>query len=245
MADTKRATKNFLRPHEVEAAQTERQRHVDICNRPDPDGRLQKANSQKAIQNLNKRLEQAPPDLSPDQRDKVAKRVAECEAKLQEGMLSHEEMRRNPPGATSQNIRWNKINKHNIQDWKNGLLALNKGIPAAEAEDMLNIDRLRPDSSRLNMDGAQIPKTRAFFQMSEAYKSTQPGASTWEDVFGSGDPEKDAMAAKLKEREAYIAKIEAEKAALEAANAKTIAEQAEVVRKLDQAKAPQNNQQRR
>jgi hypothetical protein len=118
--------------------------------------------------------EHAVPQLSPEQRDKASKRVKELEGQIQEGMLSHEEMRRNPPGAVDQNVWWERRNKQRIRTWRNLNLALHAGIPADQAQSLTSLERLRPRTSRLNMDGAQIPSTRTMSFPSEQFKENWP-----------------------------------------------------------------------
>lgn len=110
------------------------------------------------------------PELTADQRDKASKKVKELEGQIREGMLSHEEMRRNPPGAVDQNVWWERRNKARINTWRNLNAALHRGIPADQAQSLFSVERLRPQTSRLNMDNAQIPAARAFSFPSEQYK---------------------------------------------------------------------------
>ena len=102
---------------------------------------------QKALQ------EQSAPDLTPAMKDKAVKRGTELEAKIREGMPSSEEMRKNPPGAVGKHMRWEKKNKAGIMEWKNIQVAMNKG---SDDPDLANVERLRPATSSLNMQNAQI-----------------------------------------------------------------------------------------
>lgn len=114
--------------------------------------------------------EHAVPEFNASERDAAAKRVKELEAEIKVGMLSHEEMRRNPPGAVDQNVWWEKRNKRRVQIWRGLQTALHKGIPADQAQSLLNIERLRPRTNAYNMDNAQIPQARSFSFPSEAYQ---------------------------------------------------------------------------
>jgi len=182
---------NYLRPAQVEECERERSIHQAIIARPDPEGKLNKGQSREAIRRIDKMLEQAPPDLTPEQRTKAARLIKKLEEEIKEGMLSAEEMRRNPPGAVAQNRAWEKRNKRRIQDLRNSLLALYKGIPSDEADHLCNLDRYRPATSQLNMDGAQIPARRTFSFPSQQYKSN------YDEIFAKPDPEKEAMREKL------------------------------------------------
>lgn len=197
----------FLRPHEVVAAERDRASQMAIIESSDT--RLNKSEAASAIRRIDERLQQAPPDLTPDQRDKTAKMVENLESELKDGLLSHEEMRRCPPGAVDQNKRWLNRNKAKALAWKNGLAALNKGIDPSEASDLFSLERLRPRTSKLNMDGAIIPDVKSFYPMAEVFSGAHPNGATWDEIFGSGDPEKDAMAKQLREMQEQLAKLTA------------------------------------
>ena len=100
--------------------------------------------------------EKVAPDLNPEQRDKIAKLEKELREKISVGMLSFEEMRKCPPGAIGQHMRWERENKNDILVWKNCILALNKGN---DDPDIANVERLRPRTNTLNMDNALVPGT--------------------------------------------------------------------------------------
>lgn len=182
---------NYLRPNQIEEYEREKQIHRNVIERPDPRGELNKGESQLALRRIDEALQQAPPDLTPAQRDKAQKIITKLEEEIKDGMLSHEEMRRCPPGATDAHRRWTRLNKQRIIDWKNAQLALNKGIAPDEAEHLCNVDRLRPRTSQLGMDGAVIPQTRMFSFPSEAFKSA------WDEIFNKEDPEKARMRVEL------------------------------------------------
>lgn len=97
--------------------------------------------------------EQTPPKMTPLTQDKIVARGKELEEKISEGMPSSEEMRKNPPGAVGKHMRWEKMNKANIMEWKNTQIAMNQG---SDDPDLANVERLRPATSTLNMHNAQI-----------------------------------------------------------------------------------------
>lgn len=204
-----KASPHFLRPAAVEAIQEDKDYQLKLINSGDT--RVTKSDAAKAIKRLDKQLEQAPPDLTPEQRDKAQKRLVELEAQIKDGMLSHEEMRRCPDGAVDQHIKWQKRNKRNVLEWKNILVALHKGIDKDEATDLFNVDRLRPRTSNLSMDGAIVPETTSRHFMNGAYDSGHPASVTWEEIFGTGDAEKDAALAELRDLKAKLAEAEAAK----------------------------------
>ena len=193
------AIPNFLRPHEVEAAEEDKAVLQRTIDRKAFDQRVEPPLIRKSMQAVDKRLQQAPPVLTKDQEDKAKKRIDALESELREGMLSHEELRRNPPGALAQNLAWETANKSKVLEWKNLQLALYRGMSQTDCEAQLNIARLRPRVSQLNMDGAQIPAKRIF----------GPGPNPkysegWERIFGSGDQEKDDLKAQLADLQAEL-----------------------------------------
>lgn len=123
------------------------------------------------------------PDFTPVERDKAAKRVKDLETEIRDGMLSHEEMRRNPPGAVDQNVWWERKNKKKISLWRDLNMALHKGIPADQAQSLTSVERLRPRVSHLNMENAQIPNVRAFSFPSEKFQQN------YDDIFKPKEPE--------------------------------------------------------
>lgn len=127
-----------------------------------------------AVRDAIKRLdgmerEHGVPNFTPEERDKASKRVKELEGQIREGMLSSEEMRRNPPGAVDQNVWWERKNKRKISLWRDLNMVLHKGIPADQAQSLTSVERLRPTTSRLNMENAQIPVGRTFSFPSQEY----------------------------------------------------------------------------
>lgn len=140
-----------------------------------------------AVRDAHKRLtamekEHGVPDLSPAERDAAKKEVKELVEKIRVGMLSAEEMRRNPPGAVDQNVWWERKNKWNINRLRALQTALHKGIPADQARSLLDLDQYRPRTSRLNMDNAQIPPARSFSFPSEEYSREGGG---YDRIFGA------------------------------------------------------------
>ncbi len=198
MSENRQTVPNFLRPHEVQECEEDRKIYQRMLRQRDYDRRVQHQGVLNSLKAVEKRLQQAPPDLNPEQRDRAKKRITELETQIQDGMLSHEEMRRNPSGAVAQNQRWERANKRRVHEWKNLQLALHKGMSQTEAGAMLNVARLRPRASHLPMAGAQIEQTVTMSFPSEAYKEG------WERIFGSGDSEKDEMRQRLSELEELL-----------------------------------------
>ena len=134
-----------------------------------------KAGIRKQLGRMRKQLEeQSPPQLDAEGRDTVSARVRELEASIKDGMPSHEEMRKAPDGAVGAHMAWEKRNKPNIIEWKNGRMALHPGDPDP---DLSSVERLRPRTSVLDMSTAQIPG-QSFSFPSERFKEN------YNDAFG-------------------------------------------------------------
>lgn len=185
--------RQFLRPNEVQECEQDKRQIKSFLDNRHYDKRAQHQNLYKSLQQVEKRLQQAPPDLSAEQKDTAHKTVQKLESKIKEGMLSHEEMRRNPIGAVSQHRRWEKANKEDILAWKNLQVAMMKGAPQEDVAAAINVGRLRPRTSQLNMDGAQIPVTTTYSFPTPQY---QEG---WERIFGASTDEKQSMLVRLEE----------------------------------------------
>lgn len=132
-------------------------------------GYIQGAITSEGRQTLNRRKRQiekdlvmgTPPELTGATRDALAAREKTLEATIRAGMLTTEEMRRNPAGAVDRHRKWERLNKPAILEWKNIRRALN---PDSDEKDLSNVEVLRPSmlSYGLNatstfMGNAQIP----------------------------------------------------------------------------------------
>lgn len=233
----------FLRPREIASLNDDKK--VQLENLQSGDPRIDKVQCVKNLKKIDKMLEQAPPDLTPVQKDKVAKKIKELEEDIKVGMVSHEDMRKNPDGAVDQNMAWLSQKKAKVFAWQNLLAAQHKGIDQRMANDLFNVDRLRPRTSTLNLESAQIPGTNFYFN-TDPDAPAHEAAMIWEEVFPE-DEEKTALKRELEEARAALV---AEREAFKAAGATTIAAQVDVLKQLEQQKntnkAPQqNNQQRR
>lgn len=147
--------------------------------------------------------ESAPPtDISGAARDELVREERELAEKIRAGMLTHEEMRRNPPGAVGRHMRWEAANKDNILAWKN-LRRLNN--PDDTDEDLANIEMLRPSlgvaGASSFMADAQIP---GVFAMTPLAKERWP----------LGEPKIDTPLAQAERRE--LEELRERMAALEA-----------------------------
>lgn len=96
---------------------------------------------------------QRPVAFTSEEVDRAVRREAELRDEISKGMLSHEEMRKNPPGAVDRHRAWEKRAKPLINEWKNIKRRLHAGD---DSEEVASVELFRPTSSTMNMDGAQI-----------------------------------------------------------------------------------------
>jgi hypothetical protein len=143
---------------------------------------------------------ESPPDVTPEQRDKLSREEKELRQKISENLCSAEEMRKSPPGAIGKHFKEREFIPLHLR-WKNIQRILHKGDPNP---DISNIEMLRPATSTLNMDNAHIPGKDYYIP---------PNTQAWKDgydrTFGNGDAPADseqvaALQAKLAELEARV-----------------------------------------
>ena len=92
-----------------------------------------------------------------EEEGRMVARSNELLSEFRQGMLSHAEMRQAPDGAVTSHMAWEKANKKKIQEWRNLQYRLRPGD-----EEAGKIERFRPESSRLNLDSAVIPRKQFF-----------------------------------------------------------------------------------
>ena len=143
---------------------------------------------QRQLRNLKLQYErQAPEPLAGAEKDTLAAKEKALREEVTQGMLSQEEMRKNPPGAVDQHMRWERANKAKIMEWKNLRLQLaaDTSSPDTWDRDVANLERYRPSGARerVRLD-AQIPGKMAFGNVPE---------EKWEQAFGSTHPENSAL----------------------------------------------------
>ena len=143
------------------------------------------------IKRLEKSLvEQSPEPTLPGQaKDKLAKEAKAIEESVSAGMLSQEEMRKNPAGAVGQHMRWEKANKKKILRWKNIQLMLE---PDSNDPDLANFERVRPTGAidRMRTD-AQIPGVMSYGNVPQ---------EKWDQVFHGKGPEQTPLKQARKRR---------------------------------------------
>lgn len=102
---------------------------------------------------------QRPRPYATGEMDAAVKREAQLRAEISVGMLSHEEMRKCPPGAIDRHMQWEKRNMPKIEEWKNIQRRLTAGT---EDHESASVEMFRPTTSTMNMDGALIPGKQFF-----------------------------------------------------------------------------------
>jgi len=146
---------------------------------------------------------ESPPDVTPAQRDAIAKEAVELREKIRGQMCSQEEMRKAPPGAIGKHFKEREMIPLHLR-WKNLMRILHKGDPNP---DVANIEMLRPKESTINMDNAVIPGKQFFLS-----PDTQQYKDNYDQTFGGGEADPSEVAA-LREQLARLEKLVAEKAA--------------------------------
>lgn len=158
-------TAPLLRPNQVEEM-LEDQRNIEATMRAPAHVSSQitdRAAMRRQMQHIKTQLhENAPEPYVGEECDLARVRLAELEEKITAGMPTQAEMRRNPSGAVDKHRGWERRHKMDVLEWKNIRLRMHAAgmldeIP--DAQDVANIERLRPRSSsqELNMHGEQIP----------------------------------------------------------------------------------------
>ena len=72
------------------------------------------------LSRLEKQLvNQTPPDTTPEERDKLAKREKELAGRISGDMMSDEEMRKCPAGAIGRELKFQRERKPDVLEWKN------------------------------------------------------------------------------------------------------------------------------
>lgn len=165
MPDTafRESTAPLLRPHQVEKQQSELRRLEGILSAPPHiQGMIQdRGEIQKQHRRVKGMVEsQTPKPYAAGEKDAAAARLRDLEGQIGAGMLSHAEMRRNPAGAVDRHRKWERRNKKAIEEAKNIKLRFHATGDDPDRlddeRDVANIDYLRPETSRMNLDVTQI-----------------------------------------------------------------------------------------
>lgn len=141
------------------------------------------------LTNLRKQYEaQAPrPLTNPIMKDKLAAEAQKLLDEITPGMLTQEEMRKNPAGSVDKHMRWERANKKKILRWKKLQCVLNadQSDPHSWDRDAANLERFRPSGAmdRFRTD-AQISGKMTYGNVSDEH---------WSQTFGSTHPENSAL----------------------------------------------------
>ena len=179
-------TLNILRPNQV--AEYEQDMRIADAQLQDP--RIQdKGAVRKRMQVLKQNFEsQAPrPITDGTLKDKLWRESKELLDKITPGMLSAEEMRKNPPGAVDRHMRWERARKPLIKRWKKIMSVLNADNSPSYTwnRDAANLEQFRPVSTtdRMRTD-AQISGHMSYGSITE---------ENWARVFGVVNPPDSAL----------------------------------------------------
>src|SRR5437867_8309443 len=136
--------KNLLRPGQVQELNDEKV-VLESTLRGDFGYQIQdRGAAVRKLRGIDKMLaDQAPEKLTGPETDRLAKEEKELREQILPGMLSREEMRKNPPTAVDRHIRWERENKSRIARWKNIRLQLNAGTGD---RDVANLEQYRPET---------------------------------------------------------------------------------------------------
>ena len=204
---------NLLRPNQIdELKRSQEDLQAAIYGQPDKDGHLRgyrssaPADVRAQLKRVDKMLaDQAPEPLTLEEEDKAVKLERELRAEILPGMLSAEEMRKNPATAVDRHMRWERAKKALIMRWKNLRLQLHAG---SDERDVANLEQYRPEhSGHRIMTDAQIPGLHA---MSPLAKENWP----------LGDPKCDTAVAQNQRVRKQLSEEDKQKARTNLANAR-------------------------
>ena len=160
--EKKTAIPELLRPSEVYELTEEANRIERTLNSSHRGALQDPAALTKAMRNVRRNLdEKAPKPYEAGEMDKMVARASTLREKIKEGMLSQEEMRRNPIGAVDKHLAWEKTNKGRIKEYKHIMLRANAGT---DDRTVASIEHFRPSKAFAYTDEAQIPGHMAMSQ---------------------------------------------------------------------------------
>lgn len=177
---------NLLRP----AQMAEQQHEIKVAEAQLSNPNIQdKGAVRSRIKTLKQQFEQQAPREIADGRvkDALAKEGETLLEQITTGMLSQEEMRKNPAGSVDKHLRWERANKAKILRWKKIQCMLNadSSNPGTWDRDAANLERYRPAGAqdRFRTD-AQISGKMSYGRVPE---------ENWSGVFGSVNPPNSAL----------------------------------------------------
>lgn len=197
---------NLLRPPQIIELENERKYLDEQLNGPWKHLVQEPGKVRQRLNDLTKQLDEGRPHpiTDPLERDKLAKVERELREELVGGMLTQEEMRKNPPNAAERLRAWERAMKSKILAWKDARLRLAADTSPIEAQnrDEANLEQFRPEGAigRLRLD-AQIPGKLAMSpQAKEHWPLGEPTVDTAMGQAVKHDKWAKARAAKLAKR---------------------------------------------
>lgn len=179
-------TQNLLRPDQM----SEYQRDIDSAKRQLDNPNVQdKGAVRKRLTEISRQYDaQAPRPITDGKlKDRLAAEAKQLLDEITPGMLSQEEMRKNPPRAVDRHMKWEAANKKKILRWKKIQLMLNadQSRPHTWDRDAANLEAYRPEgaSNRVRLD-AQIPGAMSYGNVPD---------ENWKAAFGSTAPDNSAL----------------------------------------------------
>lgn len=177
---------NLLRPDQM----TEYTQDIESTKRQLENPNVQdKGAARKRLHSLTQQMQAQAPVAITDGRlkDKLAEEGKQLLSEITVGMLSQEEMRKNPPGSVDKHLKWERINKAKIKRWKKIqlLLGADQSRPHTWDRDAANLEAYRPQgaSDRMRLD-AQIGGVMSYGNIP---------AENWQQTFGSVNPQNSAL----------------------------------------------------
>lgn len=183
-------SKPILRYHQREDLKQEIQQMKDVL--PQMKSSEDRGQVLQRLKRSTKTLEQeSPPELSGEATNKIHKEIQALEAKISQGMLSREEMRKNPAGSVGQFMKWEKANKKDILKWKNLRIMRD---PHSDDPDLANVEVLRPNGA--------VDRFRTDAQITGKMTYGNVDQDQWDEVFQGKGP--NSALEQVKSREATI-----------------------------------------
>lgn len=149
----------------------------------------------------------APTDLAGETKDALNRELQEELARFSQGMVPHEEMRRNPVGAVDRHMKHERANKDRALKIKNLLILLN---PDSDEQDLCNLEKYRPHIALPNgaasfMGDAQIPGVFGMTaQAKENWPENMPEYGTVNSPLKQASDNERQLEARIRELEAEL-----------------------------------------
>lgn len=204
--------RRYLRYNEKAKRQDEAKRLKDMLSPQNimvsKMGEQSVAMARKHLNSIEEDLEEnsAPTNLPGETKDALYKTLNEEIEIYRQGMVPHEEMRRNPVGAVDRHLKHERANKDRALKIKNLLIMLN---PDSDEQDLCNLEKYRPhinlpQGASSYMAEAQIPGVFGMTALAkENWPENMPEFGTANSVLKQAD-ERERLEARIKELEAEL-----------------------------------------